>query len=140
MDDNSFKRLTFRFQGGKGGLPKATTGEEAVAASLTVTVALGTAKKQSQESHKARRQRQAQEKKDKKAGADAEAGDGAQEGTDDNPGTTAEAGESATGNKNKPPEVIETTEKTPDEMAEGKADVPKANSIKLSNANTVSHH
>ena len=54
----------------------------------------------------------------------------AQLGTDDNPGTTAEAGESATGNKNKPPEVIETTEKTPDEMAEGKADVPKANSIK----------
>jgi len=54
----------------------------------------------------------------------------AQLGTEDNPGTTAEAGESATGNKNKPPEVIETTEKKPDEMAEGKADVPKANSIK----------
>jgi hypothetical protein len=54
----------------------------------------------------------------------------AQLGTDDNPGTTAEAGESATGNTNKPPEVIETTEEKTDEMAEGKADVPKANSIK----------
>ena len=54
----------------------------------------------------------------------------AQLGTDDNPGTTAEAGESATGNQNKPAEVIETTEKKTDEMAEGKADVPEANSIK----------
>ena len=80
MDDNCFKRLTFRFQGGKGGLPKATTGEEAVAASLTVTVALGTAKKRSQETNKAKRQRQAKEKKEKQAEADAEAEDDTHDG------------------------------------------------------------
>ena len=33
MDENTFKRLTFRFQGGKGGLPKATSGTEAVSCS-----------------------------------------------------------------------------------------------------------
>ena len=49
---------------------------------------------------------------------------------EENPGTTAEAGESATGNENKPAKVLETTEKKPDEMAEGNADVPEANSIK----------
>ena len=54
----------------------------------------------------------------------------AQLGTGDNPGTPAEAGESATGNKNKPAEFIETTEKKTDEMAQGQADVPEANSIK----------
>ena len=74
MDDNTFKRLTFRFQGGKGGLPKATFGTEAVAAALTVTVALGTAKKQTQEAHKAKRQQKAKDNKAKQAEDDANAG------------------------------------------------------------------
>ena len=45
MEDGTFKRLTHRFQGGTGGLPKATTGKEAVAAALQVTVALGSTKR-----------------------------------------------------------------------------------------------
>ena len=67
MYENNFMRLMFRFQGGKGGLPKATTGEEAVAADAVVTVALGTAKKQSQEAGKAKRRQKAKEKREKKA-------------------------------------------------------------------------
>lgn len=73
-DENIFKRLTFRFQGGKCGLLKATTGTEAVAAALTVTVALGTANKQTQEAQNAKQQQKAKKKEAKQAEEDADAG------------------------------------------------------------------
>ena len=41
MEAGTFKRVTFRFQGGTGGLPKAKMGNEAVAAAIQVTTALG---------------------------------------------------------------------------------------------------
>ena len=85
MDDNSFMRLTFRFQGGKGGLPKAATGEEAVAAAAVVTVALGTARRQSQEAGKSKRLQKAKEKREQKA---------ADEGADEDGTETETCGES----------------------------------------------
>ena len=45
MEDGTFKRLTHRFQGGTGGLPKAKTGPEAVAAAVQIAGALTSTKK-----------------------------------------------------------------------------------------------
>ena len=67
MEAKTFKRLTFRFQGGTGGLPKATTAKEAVAAATKVTVAMGSAKKPISDEKKAKRKLKAKEKKARKA-------------------------------------------------------------------------
>ena len=66
MEAKTFKRLTFRFQGGTGGLPKATSAKEAAAAALQVTVALGSAKKTVTPEKKAKRKLKAKEKKARK--------------------------------------------------------------------------
>ena len=63
MEAKTFRRLTFRFQGGTGGLPKATTAKEAVAAALRVTVAVGSAKKPISDEKKAKHKLKAKEKK-----------------------------------------------------------------------------
>ena len=55
MEAKTFRRLTFRFQGGTGGLPKVTTAKEAVAAALKVMVAVGSAKKPISEEKKEKR-------------------------------------------------------------------------------------
>ena len=71
-------------------MPKATTGEEAVAAAAVVIAALGTTKKQSQEAGKAKRQQKAKEKRKKKADEeDAEEEDAETDACDDSeaPGT-----------------------------------------------------
>ena len=67
MEAKTFKRLTFRFQGGTGGLPKATSAKEAVAAATKVTVAMGSAKRPVSDEKKARRKLKAKEKKARKA-------------------------------------------------------------------------
>ena len=52
MEDGTFKQLTHRFQGGTGGLPKAKTGPEAVAAAVQITVVLGSTKNNAEQKEK----------------------------------------------------------------------------------------
>ena len=71
MNNGAFKRLTFRFQGGSGGLPKVKTGAEAVAAALQVTTALGSTKKTLSPAQQAKKAKAVEKRKTKKAAAKA---------------------------------------------------------------------
>ena len=71
MEEGTFKRLTHRFQGGTGGLPKAKTGPEAVAAAVQITVALGSTKKKAENAEqKEKRKQRAKDRKARKASED----------------------------------------------------------------------
>ena len=70
MNNGAFKRLTFRFQGGSGGLPKAKTSTEAVAAALQVTTALGGAKKDTVTCETSETGKSHREKKNKENGSE----------------------------------------------------------------------
>ena len=71
MEEGTFKRLTHRFQGGTGGLPKAKTGPEAVAAAVQITVALSSTKKRAENAEqKEKRKQRSKDRKTKKAAED----------------------------------------------------------------------
>ena len=66
MEAGTFKRVTFRFQGGTGGLPNAKTGNEAVAAAVQVTPALDSVHSKAA---KLKKQQKAEKRKLKNAAA-----------------------------------------------------------------------
>ena len=71
MNNGAFKRLTFRFQGGSGGLPKAKSNSEATTATLKVTTALGSTKKTLSTAQQARKTKALEKRKAKKVAAKA---------------------------------------------------------------------
>jgi hypothetical protein len=95
MDNGAFKRLTFRFQGGSGGLPKAKTGAEAVAAVLQVTTALGGAKRTLSTAQQTRKAKAIEKRKTKKAAAKAAAAAETAAGTDEDADEDSQSEEAA---------------------------------------------